>query len=209
MQWHKARRHQKILLVPSQLKTLRARTEQQSWKLAVGPMLVTSLRRATVTEEVTTPSSLCNLLAWTPAGRTASILLPPATTPSVERSLVEVDCKMPLLIFTSATGIVPKVQFLTELDAQSPVVTLQISGGALEVLHYGLETGWRQVLYGQVMRFNNWGEKKQHFFFFFSTWWPLANWGEKTSRFFMCWMQLLRQIIALCRKCCRAPQVSE
>lgn len=59
----------------------------------------------------------------------------------MEWSLVKVDCEMSILIFTSATGTVPKVQFLTELDAQSHVVTLQISDGALEVLQYGLETG--------------------------------------------------------------------
>lgn len=59
----------------------------------------------------------------------------------MEWLFIKVDCEMPILIFTSATGTMLKVQFLTELDAQSPVVTLQISGGALEVLHYGLETG--------------------------------------------------------------------
>lgn len=84
----------------------------------MGSMLAPSLRRTTVTEEVTTLSSFGNMLAWTPVCATAFIF-PPAIGPSTEKgmawSLVKVDCNMPIPILTSATGSMLKVQFLSIL----------------------------------------------------------------------------------------------
>lgn len=55
--------------------------------------------------------------------------------------LVKADCEVPILISTSATGTMLKVQFLTELGALFHVVTLLIRGGVLKDLQDDLEMG--------------------------------------------------------------------
>lgn len=109
-------------------------------------MLVTSPRRITVTEEVTTFSSFGNLLAWIPAQKSASAILLQSLYPLWRKEgmawlLVKADCEVPILISTSAIGTMLKVKLLTELGALFHVVTSLITGGVLKDLQDDLEMG--------------------------------------------------------------------